>query len=159
MLAVWDGDTDTIAGWLRYGGLTTLLSYGMTAADIFAAGAELPQLMRQFVPEAHIRFIRSFKDSLTLGDYLFVHAGIRPGIALADQDPGDLRWIRDEFLSDDETDHGMIVVHGHTISRNPDVRANRIGIDTGCYSSGVLTALVIEDAAHEFLRTVPTPAG
>jgi serine/threonine protein phosphatase 1 len=155
MLAVWNGDTGTTANWLRYGGRETLLSYGASHADIFAAGADLPRLMRAVIPEAHIRFIERFQNSLRVGDYLFVHAGIRPGVPIAEQEVGDLRWIRNEFLSDDETDHGVMVVHGHTISSSPDVRTNRIGIDTGCYSSGVLTALVLEESRREFLQTQP----
>jgi serine/threonine protein phosphatase 1 len=153
MLAVWNGDTSVISNWLRYGGRETLLSYGASAADIFSAGADLPRLMREVVPESHIRFMEGFKDTLRLGDYLFVHAGIRPGIPMAEQDRSDLRWIRDEFLTDEETDHGMLVVHGHTIRSSPDVRANRIGIDTGCYSSGVLTALVLEESKRRFIQT------
>jgi serine/threonine protein phosphatase 1 len=115
MLAVWKGDTGTIANWLRYGGRETLLSYGISGRDIFSAGADLPRLMREVIPESHIRFIEGFQDSLRLGDYLFVHAGIRPGIPIEEQDESDLRWIRDEFLTDEETDHGVIVVHGHTV--------------------------------------------
>jgi serine/threonine protein phosphatase 1 len=158
MLAVWNGDTDVIGNWLRYGGRETLLSYGISASQIFSAGADLPRLMREVIPESHIRFMEGFKDTIRLGDYLFVHAGIRPGIPIVEQDPGDLRWIRDEFLTDEETDHGMLVVHGHTIRPSPDVRANRIGIDTGCYSSGVLTALVLEESQREFLQTSGTAA-
>src|SRR3546814_7586091 len=99
------------------------------------------------LPQAH----RSFLDALPLahreGDYLFVHAGIRPGVALADQEPEDLMWIRGEFLSDSR-DHGVVVVHGQTVETNPQISPNRIGIDTVAYATGRLTALVQIGRAH-----------
>ena len=91
----------------------------------------------------HVAFLKSFVDTCRFGDYLFVHAGIRPGVPIEDQAQSDLRWIREPFLLD-ETDHGLVVVHGHTISEEVDQRPNRIGIDTGAYRTGVLTALAIE---------------
>jgi serine/threonine protein phosphatase 1 len=99
-----------------------------------------------------VEFIKSFVDSGRFGDYLFVHAGIRPGVPLEEQLQSDLRWIRQDFLLD-ETDHGFVVVHGHTISSETEERPNRIGIDTGAYSSGVLTALAIENGERWFLDT------
>jgi len=152
MLHVWDGHSDLIAGWLRYGGTQTLESYGMSRSEIFKLGVDLPKRMREVVPVRHIDFLRSFQDQLQVGDYLFVHAGIRPGLAFEQQEASDLRWIRDAFLSD-ERDHGAMVVHGHTISDSPDHRFNRIGIDTGCYASGRLTALVLEGTERRFLDT------
>ena len=89
---------------------------------------------------------------------MFVHAGIRPGVALAEQAPSDLRWIREPFLSD-AAEHGFVVVHGHTIRKSVDERANRIGIDTGAYRHGVLTALGLEATERWFLQaTMPEPA-
>lgn len=151
MLAVVDGDLESLPGWLRYGGTETLESYGLGRADILRAGADLPRLMREVVPEAHIEFLRGCEDYVRAGDYLFVHAGIRPGVPLAQQDPSDLRWIRDGFLEDEHTDHGMLVVHGHTISKEPQMKSNRIGVDTGCYQSGRLTALIVEGGQRRFL--------
>ena len=153
MLQVLDGDTESLSGWLRFGGMQTLESYGISRAEIYRAGIDLPALMREAVPPAHGAFLRALEDQVRIGDYLFVHAGIRPGTPLGEQDAFDLRWIREEFLLDDETDHGVMVVHGHTISEAPDVRANRIGIDTGCYSSGRLTALVLEGEERRFLTS------
>ena len=153
MLEAWQGNVQSIPGWLRYGGLQTLESYGLGASEIFQLGVDLPARMREVVPESHIRLIAGFKDKVRIGDYLFVHAGIRPGIPLDKQDKADLRWIRQEFLEDEETDHGVIVVHGHTISEGPDIRSNRIGIDTGCYETGRLTALVLEGGDRRFLQT------
>ncbi|MEO5972212.1 MAG: metallophosphoesterase family protein, partial [Sphingomicrobium sp.] len=153
MLRVWDGEEDTLRGWLTYGGRETLASYGLGRNEIFKLAADLPRAMREVVPQAHIDFIRGFDDQVRVGDYLFVHAGIRPGVPLDEQDQSDLRWIREEFLYDEDSDHGVMVVHGHTIAAEPEVRSNRIGIDTGCYSSGRLTALVLEGTERRFLTT------
>jgi serine/threonine protein phosphatase 1 len=86
------------------------------------------------------------------GDYLFVHAGIRPNIALADQDRFDLIWIREPFLSS-KVDHGKYIVHGHSINSEPDIQPNRMGIDTGAYSNGCLTCAVFEGNQVKFLQT------
>lgn len=150
MLDVYEGQVERLEGWLRFGGVQTLESYGIAREEIFRLGLDLPDLMREYIPRAHIEFMRGFADSAEIGDYLFVHAGIRPGIAIDEQQASDLRWIRAGFL-DDGTDHGRIVVHGHTITGKPDVRSNRIGVDTGCYQSGTLTALVLEGADRRFL--------
>lgn len=153
MLEVWGGNLGSLAGWLTYGGVQTLESYGISRSEIFQLGTDLPRRMHEAIPESHINFIESFEDQVRIGDYLFVHAGIRPGVPLAEQDTFDLRWIRDEFLYDEEADHGLMVVHGHTISAEPEMRANRIGIDTGCFASGRLTALVLEGSERRFLST------
>ena len=153
MLRVWDGELETLQGWLSFGGRETLDSYGLDRGDVFRLAAELPRAMREVIPHSHIDFLRGFEDQVRVGDYLFVHAGIRPGVPLDQQEQNDLRWIREEFLYDEDSDHGVVVVHGHTITAEPDVRSNRIGIDTGCYSSGRLTALVLEGASRRFLNT------
>lgn len=153
MLRVLEAEEGLLGSWLHFGGRETLQSYGadadalsqMSAAD---AAAEL----RRRIPPEHIEFLRSFADSLLFGDYLFVHAGIRPGVALAEQEPADLRWIREPFLGD-SSDHGFVVVHGHTIAETVETAPNRIGIDTGAYRSGVLTALVIEGAKRWLIQT------
>lgn len=143
MLECYDGKARSNSLWLRFGGQETMASYGVSAKDILSHDFDLGAAMRCHVPPEHIRFIRSFQDTLRLGDYLFVHAGIRPGIPLDDQSPADLRWIRQEFLTD-ETDHGFTVVHGHTIVHKVVRRRNRIGVDTGCYRTGMLSALILE---------------
>lgn len=153
MLQVLDGDADLLANWLRFGGLETLESYGLTPAEVrhVEAGALIDRI-RAVVPAAHREFLTSFADSISFGGYLFVHAGIRPGIDIAEQDPSDLRWIREPFLAD-ERDHGMVVVHGHTISTAVDVAPYRIGIDTGAYRTGTLTALALDGSRRWLIQT------
>ena len=153
MLEVLDGEGESLNGWLRYGGMQTLESYGIGRAEVLKLGVDLPRRLREVVPERHVRFLRGLEDQVRIGDYLFVHAGIRPGTPLHKQEQFDLRWIRDEFLEDEETDHGVMVVHGHTIASEPELKRNRIGIDTGCFSSGRLTALALEGEERRFLST------
>ncbi|MFL6849105.1 MAG: metallophosphoesterase [Sphingomicrobium sp.] len=161
MLRILGGEAEHVAGWLRFGGAQCLESYGADPRVIAAAPDEVAvATIRAAIPAAHVEFLKGFIDTCRFGDYLFVHAGIRPGVALDRQRQSDLRWIREPFLVD-EADHGFIVVHGHTISPAVDERANRIGIDTGAYRSGTLTALAIEGAGRWFLdtsATVDTPA-
>ncbi len=102
-----------------------------------------------------MEFLESFVDTFRFGDYLLVHAGIRPGVELDQQRQSDLRWIREPFLLDN-SDHGFVVVHGHTITADIDERPNRIGIDTGAYRSGVLTALAIEGSERWSVDTRST---
>ncbi len=87
------------------------------------------------------------------GDYLFVHAGIQPEVAIEQQLRRDLLWIREPFLRY-SAPHAQMVVHGHTICETIDERANRIGIDTGAFRSGVLTALALEGTERRYLQAV-----
>jgi serine/threonine protein phosphatase 1 len=122
-------------------------------ASIRGRSAEqVVEIVRAKVPPEHVEFLESFADSCRFGDYLFVHAGIRPGVEVDQQSQADLRWIREPFLFDD-SDHGFVVVHGHTITDEVDERLNRIGIDTGAYRSGVLTALAIEGTERWLIDT------
>jgi serine/threonine protein phosphatase 1 len=109
-------------------------------------------VLARSLPKTHRDFIAGLPVCHQEGDYLFVHAGIRPGIALEQQDAADLMWIRHEFLDDDRW-HGKVVVHGHTPTPEPQVRHNRIGIDTRAYDSDRLTALVLHGASRDFLCT------
>jgi len=144
LLRIVGGDASLIADWLKFGGAECLKSYGVDPRDLKNLDEAATQsIVQAAIPVEHIKFLNSFVDTCRFGDYLFVHAGIRPGIALDQQRQSDLRWIREPFLFDD-TDHGFVVVHGHTISDEIDERPNRIGIDTGAYRTGVLTALAIE---------------
>lgn len=157
LLRVIGGDASVVASWLQFGGLQCLQSYGVTLAKVRGRSPEqVIDIVRSVVPKEHVEFLETFADSCRFGDYLFVHAGIRPGVELGQQSQADLRWIRDPFLFD-ETDHGFVVVHGHTISEDVDERSNRIGIDTGAYRSGVLTALAIEGRERWLIDTRGDP--
>jgi serine/threonine protein phosphatase 1 len=141
--------------WLVYGGAATLLSYGVRPPQSLGDIEELRRAQRQLaerLPPAHRRFLRDLRLAHEEGDYLFVHAGLRPDVPLEQQSPEDLLWIRDEFLESD-AEFGRIVVHGHTITDMPDVRRNRIGIDTGAFATGHLTCLVLEGTDWSFLQT------
>jgi len=149
---------DAMRQFLRIGGWETLLSYGIDQPALTAATlSEARELMRAAVPEEDLDYIRGFQDFLVIGDYLFVHAGIRPGVALEEQTPVELRWIRKPFINSRD-DHGHIVVHGHTITETPDIRPNRIGIDTGAYMSGQLTALGLEGSQRWLIETAGNDA-
>jgi len=141
-----------LEGWLAYGGRETLISYGVSVGAIATGGILLDSEIQTAIPAEHVDFIAGFNDSVQIGDYLFVHAGIRPCVPLDQQSSHDMHWIRQEFLSD-ESDHGVVVVHGHTISEKPEFLANRIGIDTGAYRTGVLTALGLEGSEQWLLST------
>lgn len=145
---------DILRHFLRHGGRETLLSFGVDRkAYNTATIEEVQQLMQAHVPAETRAFIETFEDMIALGDYLFVHAGIEPGVPIADQKVADLRWIREPFLSHEEP-FGAMVVHGHTIAEKPVETANRIGIDTGAYATGRLTALVLEGATRRYIETV-----
>jgi serine/threonine protein phosphatase 1 len=155
LLRILNGDVQLITKWRWFGGSECLRSYGVDPEALGRlSDADALAAVRSAIPTEHIRFLESFADSCRFGDYLFVHAGIRPGIELDQQQQADLRWIREPFLQD-ETDHGFIVVHGHTISEQVDECANRVGIDTGAYRTGVLTALAIEGSHRWLLDTRP----
>lgn len=138
---------------LRIGGRETILSYPITLAEYRELEIEALQVrLNEIVPQAHRDFLSKLTDQVRVGDYLFVHAGIRPGVGFDEQRTKDLRWIRDDFL-DDERDHGAIIVHGHTITESVEECTNRIGIDTGAYMSGELTAIGLEGSDRWYLST------
>lgn len=137
-------DLEVFRRFLRYGGRETILSYGVEPLQYYAASLDEAQAMaRAALPDAHRTFLESLEPPVRIGDYLFAHAGIRPGVPVCDQRRLDVRWIREPFLSSAEN-HGCVVVHGHTISEDAVFRHNRIGIDTGAFRSGRLTALCLE---------------
>lgn len=153
LLRILSGEAELIPKWCSFGGAECLSSYGVDAAAMIQTGImESLSAVRTAIPDSHVEFLESFADSCRFGDYLFAHAGIRPGIALDQQRQADLRWIRQPFLGD-ESDHGFVVIHGHTITEEVDERPNRIGIDTGAYRTGVLTALAIEGAERWLIDT------
>ena len=137
----------------RIGGMETLESYGLDAevgADM--DDGALAGWMLAHVPRHHVDFLDSFQDMLAIGDYLFVHAGIRPRVPLEAQIPADLRWIRGDFLAHRQT-HGRIVIHGHSITSDVDIQPNRIGIDTGAWRSDRLTAIGLQGSERWFIQT------
>jgi predicted MPP superfamily phosphohydrolase len=139
--------------WLnpRLGGQETLTSYGV---DIDAPLPDIHAQAMALVPDQHLTFLTSLPLTFAQDECLFVHAGIRPGVALDRQDPEDLYWIRTEFL-DDATDHGPLIVHGHTPVDRVEHHGNRLAIDTGAAYGGALSAVVIEGRRVWLL----TPAG
>ena len=153
LLEAVSGDLKALKLLCRVGGRETALSYGMSGADYDRLSFDgLAAALRESVPAEHRRFLESFEDSITLGDYLFVHAGVRPDLPLHEQRPVDLRWIRDLFL-DHRGRLAKRVVHGHTIAPEVEFRPHRIGIDTGAYASGRLTALGLEGVDQWLLGT------
>ena len=153
LLRVLEGDDGMAKDWLKFGGRECLVSYGADDRAIAAMDTRsAARAIRRAIPPEHREFIARFGDTLQVGEYLFVHAGIRPGVPLARQTQTDLRWIRGQFLND-ERDHGFVVVHGHTITTDVDEAVNRIGIDTGAYRSGVLTALVLDGEQRRYIQT------
>lgn len=144
-------DGSTLQGWLMNGGDATLRSFGVDPFVGMVGSGGLCEALRDSVTPAERAFLDGLLWSHVEGDYLFVHAGIRPGVALDEQEQQDLIWIRDPFLSSDQ-EFGKVVVHGHTPVREPERRVNRIGIDTGAVYGGDLTALVLEADGQSFLK-------
>lgn len=138
--------------WLSYGGVATLASYGVSIPP--GPGPDRMEALRQGllaqVPRAHVAFMEGLETWIQLGGYLFVHAGVRPGRPLEKQSKTDMLEIREPFLSHRRA-LPWRVVHGHTVSDQPEVRSHRIGIDTGAYASGRLTCAVIEGHSVELL--------
>ena len=147
------GDEKALRFLTRIGGRETLFSYGISPEQYRNVDfQDLAGLLERNVPAEHVDFLSAFESWIEIGDYLFVHAGVRPGIAMEAQTRGDLCWIREEFL-DHRDSFGKMVVHGHSITDDVDLRPNRIGIDTGAYASGRLTAIGLEGAECWFLST------
>ncbi len=141
--------------WLgpNFGGEATLASYGIDLDDITRQGfatETVSERLRRVIPARHVMFLAGLPVLLAAGDYVFVHAGLRPGIPLEAQEDEDLLWIRDPFLT---VGSGLpqIVVHGHTPCREPEFADGRIGIDTGCFTTGRLTVLKIDGGGARLL--------
>jgi serine/threonine protein phosphatase 1 len=141
-----------LSDWKHIGGMDTLLSYGVvpSAKDGRREQEATAEAFRRALPDSHRDFISGLALSFSCGDFFFAHAGVRPGIPLGQQRQEDLLWIREDFLLHEE-DFGKVVVHGHTPSMEPDVRPNRINIDTGAYATGRLTCLVLEGDEIRFI--------
>ena len=153
MLKALDGDRAMMKTWLRNGGDAALRSWGMTPSELRGGSFdEVLEAAEAYVPAAHRAFIARGRQSIQIGDYYFVHAGVRPGVRLAEQCADDQLWIRQEFLGSD-AHHGAMIVHGHSISASAELLPNRIGLDTGAYASGRLTALGLEGTDRWILTT------
>lgn len=151
LLTILEGEAEHLTDWLRFGGAECVESYGIDPLALQESISETAiHRLRAAIPEAHLALLRGMTSRFAVGEYLFVHAGIRPGIPIEHQQTRDLHWIRSPFLGS-MADHGAMIVHGHSISEGPEIRPNRIGIDTGAYASGRLTALCIDGAERRFL--------
>lgn len=144
--------------WAEYGGAETLVSYGIqpprtrTSLDDWSRASDE---LKQVLPHSHLHFLSNLDISVRIGDYVFVHAGVRPGVPLDQQSEYDMLWIRDEFLGDRKP-LGAVIVHGHTPTTAPHKDSRRVGLDTGAYLSGRLTAARFEHDSVEFIATGPT---
>lgn len=145
-------DPDVLDSWRSYGGLETLLSYGLRPG-LRPDETERQTLAKQFAaafPSEHHAFLDSLRPFYVCGEILFVHAGVRPNVPLDRQQEGDLLWIREEFLEYTKP-YELFVVHGHTPVRSAEIRTNRVNIDTGAYATGRLTCIAIEGSAVQAL--------
>jgi len=159
-VAAANGDRASARSLIAMGGGATLRSYGFTPDEIDAGSfQDLADLMAQRIPREHVHFLGAGARLLQFGDYIFVHAGIRPGVSLNDQTDNDLRWIRRQFLQARREDE-WLVVHGHTPTHEIDIDLDhgRVGIDTFAYETGVLTAIGLESEAYWFLQAIGNPA-
>jgi len=153
MLTALSGDIRALRYFVRIGGDATVKSY--LRNDALYEGVEFEELaglFRASVPQHHVDFLGCGEDMIQYGDYAFVHAGVRDDVPLDKQATSDLRWIRERFLQS-QADHGAMIVHGHSITEEVEEMPNRIGIDTGAFFSGRLTALCLQGADRHYLVT------
>jgi len=139
-------DPSLLDDWLKIGGAQTLASYGVSSTEQGVETSDPATLLRELarvIPRSHVEFLRNLRLSFTCGDFFFVHAGVRPGVPLVEQQEEDLLWIRDEFLQSDER-FSKFIVHGHTPVRSAELHPNRANIDTGAYATGNLTLMSIQ---------------
>jgi serine/threonine protein phosphatase 1 len=143
--------------WLNVGGYACARSYGVDPGRLFGrSSTEIAAHIEQAIPATHLMFLSSLANYARFGGYILAHAGIRPGIAIDRQSKADLRWIRKPFL-ESRADHGGMVIHGHSEHPGVDEQPNRIGIDTGAYRTGILTAIWLEDDQRGYLQTSGEP--
>jgi serine/threonine protein phosphatase 1 len=147
-------DESVFDSWRRYGGLETLASYQVDVSEVMRGRnfARAREELAEKVPNSHRNFLNALQPSHEIGDFFFCHAGVRPGLPLRKQREDDLIWIRQDFLSNVDF-HGKIVVHGHTPVENPDIRSNRINLDTGAYMTNKLSCLALEGSTKRLLST------
>ena len=147
--------------WRQVGGGETLFSYGVeppATRKHMERWLEAQVRFADALPRQHLDFFRALEPSFTWGDYFFTHAGARPGAPLGEQTEKDLMWIRQPFLEDEER-FEKIVVHGHTPSGSPYADHRRIGLDTGAYTTGILTACRFDGSGRLLMQAVERPDG
>jgi serine/threonine protein phosphatase 1 len=142
------------AQWIEHGGGPTLVSYGVQpppGRTDNEAWARVSRELKTALPKEHLEFYRGLELMVTVGDYAFVHAGVRPGVPLEQQEERDLLWIRQEFLAE-KGPHPKVIVHGHTPKEEAELTRWRLGVDTGCYATGLLTAVRLLDADQRLIQ-------
>lgn len=152
LLASLDGDQDAQTAWLRHGGDQTLESYGIELPSKDEDSVDFAERLRAGLPDEAVAFLKSRPTSYRSGDYLFVHAGVRPGVSLKRQESRDLFSIRDEFTQSTDW-HGAMIVHGHSIVEQVEILSNRIACDTAAYRSDRLSCICLQDDYREVLCT------
>lgn len=153
MVRALSGEPELLPDWLEYGGLSCVESYGVPQSRLLGCEPQAIEfVLNSIIPQSHLDFLRGFLETVQFGDYLFTHAGIRPDVPLDEQSAREMRWIREPFLNH-SGDHGVVVVHGHTITEQVDIRRNRIGLDTGAYKTGRLSAICIDEERVSYLST------
>jgi serine/threonine protein phosphatase 1 len=146
-------DAQYLNAWREFGGRETLHSFDIPVADLTEKNFEaIQQRLRELLPREVVDFLHGTRSHYEIESYFFCHAGVRPGVPLGSQRDEDLLWIREEFVNS-SADFGKVIVHGHTPVEQPEVRPNRINVDTGAYLTGVLTCLVLEGTSRRFLST------
>ena len=154
-LNVLSGSVGALTSWFEFGGRSCVRSYGVSnLGEILSYPDNVLSRIQNKVPQSHIDFIQSFKETFQFGPYLCVHAGIRPRVAIEKQRTRDLRWIRQEFM-EYKKPHPLIIVHGHTIVEEPEILSNRIAVDTGTYEGGPLTAVRLSSDDPYIIQTQP----
>lgn len=152
-LSALEGNEKSLRFFTKIGGRETIFSYGISEDRYMSMDdAQLLQVLKAHVPPEHVEFLAAFEDMIVLGDYAFVHAGVRPQQPLATQRVKDLRWIRDEFLAFSGKLE-KVIVHGHSITTDVELLPHRIGLDTGAYASDKLTAMGFEAGQRWILQT------
>jgi serine/threonine protein phosphatase 1 len=153
LLEVLDGNRSSLESWLRFGGEETLLSWGVSRETIQNGTIDdVVEAIRSAITPTERAWLGRMRSHVRIGSYYFVHAGIRPGVSFDKQCDDDRLWIREEFL-ESRKKHGAIIVHGHSIHETVEERSNRIGLDTGAYATGKLTAVGLEGDSRWFLST------
>ena len=157
LLDVHAGSIESAMIWPKIGGAATLSSFGVDLSSLdLSDPIDVIEATQRVIPAPIIDWLSSLPFCYRLGDYYFVHAGVRPGIPLESQSERDQLWIRDEFTKSARV-HGATIVHGHTVTpQGPAIADNRIGLDTGAYKTGRLTALGLQGHERWYIEVFKT---